>query len=63
MLNQIQEDVWLYCLDVAMTSSTGAPRLFGRTALESAKPSTLESIVTSGSAAMIGLAGFFASLP
>jgi len=60
MINHIQKDVWLYCMDVAMPSSTGVPRVVGATALVTAKPSTLEIIVVLGSAAIIGLAGFFA---
>jgi hypothetical protein len=54
MKNHIQEDVWLYCRDVALTSSTGARRVIGAT--------TLESIVVLGSAAIIGSAGFYVSL-
>lgn len=61
MLNHIQEAVWLYCMDVARTSSTGVPRVSSTTALGMAKPSTLEISVVLGSAAIIGLAGFFVS--
>ncbi len=61
MKNHIQEDVWLYCRDIAMTSSTGVPRVIGATALGMAQPFTLESIVVLGSAALIGLTGFFVS--
>jgi len=61
MKNHIQKDVWPYCMVVAMSSSTGVPRGFGTTALVMAKLSTSKIMVASASAAMIGLAGFFAS--
>lgn len=61
MKNHIQKDVWLYCMDVAISSSGGVPRGVGTTALVMAKPSTSDIIVALSSAAMIGVAGFLVS--